>query len=202
MSRDLLVLVMVRYRGPPARKLVLATLAEFANRDGIAWPSRATVAECCSLDARHVQRHLNALAVLGVIEAVSSRKGGRAKSVRWRLNAARIRALSGGTGVHVDGGTGVHVQADQKGAPASRQGGHRCHGTGAPASTEPVLNLPMNPHAGADASTSASASATPPPVEREAGQDRPSRAEAAALMEQLRATLRRRRTGTDDEEAP
>jgi len=48
--------------GDPSRKLVMLCVADMANKDGVCWPSVATIAKRCNLHRRSVLRHLKALA--------------------------------------------------------------------------------------------------------------------------------------------
>jgi hypothetical protein len=51
-----------------------------------AWPSVETIARVARISERHARRSLRKLEALGHISSASARSGGRAKSIRYRLN--------------------------------------------------------------------------------------------------------------------
>lgn len=65
---------------------VAVELAEHSNRDDpIVWPSVAALADVCAMTERGVQGILSSLSAKGVATRVSSTKGGRGNTNRWRL---------------------------------------------------------------------------------------------------------------------
>src|SRR5690606_21892293 len=56
-----------QYVPQPGAKLVLLALANFANEQGLCWPSQATIAELTSQGVRTVRRHLATLEEMGLI---------------------------------------------------------------------------------------------------------------------------------------
>ena len=94
MSYHLVSEVIDQYRGPPVAKLVLIVLARFANKDGICWPSVATIAGRARIDATTVRRQYPALEREGWLRQVTPRRGGRALTTRWQvvipINAAGL----------------------------------------------------------------------------------------------------------------
>lgn len=62
------------------RLLVLLALADWANDQGTCWPSVASIADRCRIDARRARRILRELEHEGLIKKV--REGGRDKPLR------------------------------------------------------------------------------------------------------------------------
>lgn len=52
---------------PPARRMVLLALADYANAAGVCWPSVQTIAKRCCLSVRTVFNHLRALVADGLL---------------------------------------------------------------------------------------------------------------------------------------
>jgi hypothetical protein len=88
------------YAGTESAFRVLAILADFANDQGIAWPSVKTIADLASLTPRQARAHLSTLQREGWITLCGTRKGGReyssqaGRSTRWRINVDRLTARS------------------------------------------------------------------------------------------------------------
>lgn len=74
----------------PVRKLVLVAIADHANRDGVAWPSAATIAATLGLSRSTVWRHTAALAAAGLLvkDAQQHREDGTLGVVVYRLPVA------------------------------------------------------------------------------------------------------------------
>jgi hypothetical protein len=82
---------------PPARKLVLLALADWADDDGgQCFPSIATVATRASISDRQAQRHIRALMRDGWVASGCRARGGR-RSRRYQLAAQRIYAALAAT---------------------------------------------------------------------------------------------------------
>ena len=74
----------------------LLTLARFANKEGLAYPSVKTISECTGDDERTVRRHLRLLQFKhGLISKVTAGRGGRGVSTKYRLLARSWLPLSG-----------------------------------------------------------------------------------------------------------
>ncbi len=68
-------------------KLVLLTLADYANDDGDCWPSIKSLAEKCSMHQRNVIKHLNKLVTIGlVVKRYRHDKKGYRRSSFYNLN--------------------------------------------------------------------------------------------------------------------
>lgn len=66
----------------------LLTLARFANKDGLAYPSVKTISDCTGDDERTVRRHLRLLQFKhGLITKASAGRGGRGCSTKYHLMA-------------------------------------------------------------------------------------------------------------------
>jgi SOS-response transcriptional repressor LexA len=63
--------------GSPARKALLLAIANYADEDGVCWPSRETLAEDSEQSVDSVDRHIKELETSGFIKR-SSRPGRRA----------------------------------------------------------------------------------------------------------------------------
>jgi hypothetical protein len=84
-SFDLVAFILRNFNGPRHAQPVLLALADHADKQGIAWPSVATLAARCRLSERHVTRCISQLVATGWLRSVGSRAGGRALSVRWQI---------------------------------------------------------------------------------------------------------------------
>lgn len=74
-----------------ARLLVALKLADYANDDGDAWPSRARLALMCGIDERTVKRDTAQMVTDGVLTKVAG--GGRGRRNRYELHLDRLRAI-------------------------------------------------------------------------------------------------------------
>ncbi|MFA7597402.1 MAG: helix-turn-helix domain-containing protein [Novosphingobium sp.] len=80
---------------PAPKKLTLLALCDWANDEGGSlYPSIAAIAARCSASERTVQRILRDLIGGGWLRVVGNEKGGRQRTCRYQLDAARI--TSGG----------------------------------------------------------------------------------------------------------
>lgn len=70
---------------PPHLKVVLLRLADFANKEGCAWPSQGTLAEDCGKSRRQIAYDLDELKALGQIEPAGTGPRG---AVIYRVVAA------------------------------------------------------------------------------------------------------------------
>ena len=136
-------------RQRPALKLVLVTLAEHANVDGVAWPSRATMADRCCTDWRNVVRRLRVLEQLGRVTVVQA-GGGRGRPTRYLVTPAeRVvasprsapeRVVASTTVSAGKGGRLDHPNLDQGLPPYPRGAGESDHRGGTPPlEAEPAL---------------------------------------------------------------
>lgn len=64
-------------------KLLTLALADFANDDGICWPSARTLASCLGETERHTRQLLKQLLACGDIIASENRNGGRGHTTRY-----------------------------------------------------------------------------------------------------------------------
>lgn len=70
----------------PVARLLLMTLADLADADGVAWPSNSELARQLEVNRRTVQRRLERLEDRGLIVAIDPPKAGCGER-RWRLCA-------------------------------------------------------------------------------------------------------------------
>ena len=66
-----------------AEKLVLLKLADMANDEGVCWPSNATIAAQCGLDARSVRRIVARLEGLGLVKRQAKFRPGGLQATNW-----------------------------------------------------------------------------------------------------------------------
>ena len=119
----------------PAEKLVLMTLALYADEDGgSVFPSNARLARECCLSVRSIQNYLRSLENLGILLCVANAGGGRGTR-RCRLDLAQLKALHpqqaddmGASGERVSQVTPLPHRGAQ---PASPQGRNQLHSRGA-----------------------------------------------------------------------
>ena len=70
----------------PGTKLILMALADYANDEGVCWPSRRKIAAKCGLSVRTVASHLSTLVDLGLVEVTNqTRADGSYTSSRYHL---------------------------------------------------------------------------------------------------------------------
>ena len=72
-------------RSEHGARLVMVFLADAAQNDGVAWPSRETLAKDANIAAGSVSRHITELEALGELEVREYKRG------RTRLNCYRLR---------------------------------------------------------------------------------------------------------------
>jgi len=73
--------------GSPARKAILFTLANYANVEGVSFPSRARLAEECDMSKDAVDDNLKDLIAAGFVTKVTGRRQGRYQGTNeYRLN--------------------------------------------------------------------------------------------------------------------
>lgn len=83
MSIHALTHVFRRSFGNPTRKLIMATLADFADEAGVSWPSIDTLANRAECSRRSVQDHLATLVAEGAIEIFTN--AGQNGTNRYRI---------------------------------------------------------------------------------------------------------------------
>lgn len=81
---------------PPTRKLILLSLADFANDDGICFPSHRTTARRCGISVRQAREHVAALTTIGELRKLRAggglkRDDGSGRRAGW-ANTYLIRA--------------------------------------------------------------------------------------------------------------
>jgi hypothetical protein len=86
--------------GSATRKLVLLTIADYANDDGVAWPSQRTIAIEAELNERSIRRALEQMETAGLLwrEKRPPLPSGQMQSDKIHLNlhatGQRVRAFS------------------------------------------------------------------------------------------------------------
>ncbi|MFP4137453.1 MAG: helix-turn-helix domain-containing protein [Halomonas sp.] len=80
---------------PPARKLLLIGLANYADQDGRCWPSVTTLAHIAGLSRRHTLRHLEALETDGWIERLRRYDDGKQITNVYQLHISARLARGG-----------------------------------------------------------------------------------------------------------
>lgn len=90
-------------------KIVLLTLADFANPDGTSiWPSKGTIARRTSMSPRTVQTHLGALRDRGLIRIV--KPSGQHRPNEYAIVVENLmRRIQGGQDVSSDGDQGSEI---------------------------------------------------------------------------------------------
>lgn len=115
MSKHVENLVWRYAKVPPSEKLVLLKLADAANPDGTnAYPSLQEMAEECYLSKRTIQRALDQLQAIGVIEVQQVYHPGRHVPTTWRV---RVDILTTGN-VALD----RHYTTEKRGDTADKRG--------------------------------------------------------------------------------
>lgn len=87
MSNELLRLAWRVTTIPLGRKAVLLALADMADKDGVCWPSRDTLAQMALCSTSSVSRHLAALIADGFVEQTRRRQ----KSATYRVVRERLK---------------------------------------------------------------------------------------------------------------
>jgi len=127
--------------GSPTDKLVLLTLADYANDHGSnIYPSVATLARRCDLTARAVQISLKRMTDKGWIAAAGKWKVKHGFVTRYRIHASAL-PKTGELGSPVE-------ETGERGSP---EGVNHVRGTGEPRSPNPSFNHQIEPPKGADA---------------------------------------------------
>ena len=87
----------------PTERFALAIMAFHANikTGGIAYPSMATLGAEIGVSERQAKRIVHALIDKDWLAPVSTQKGGRAKSVRYQINLAKVRQTLQNHDTHV-----------------------------------------------------------------------------------------------------
>jgi hypothetical protein len=116
---------------PPARALIRVlpfVLVTYADRDGGGVrPGKRNLARVFGIHERHVRRALIELERLGLIERAGDSRGGRGRTVVFRLvipqwlqkggTRAPVSVAKGGHSVHEKGGTGAPPPIKRPGTP-------------------------------------------------------------------------------------
>tara|TARA_R110000751_G_scaffold307640_1_gene430303 strand:- start:4268 stop:4981 length:714 start_codon:yes stop_codon:yes gene_type:complete len=130
---------------PPTPSHVLLVLANYADQDGVCWPSVATIARKTRLSERGVQKALRVLEGEGLIAAQPDRRVlGRGSSIRYRLQLRKGAPDSPITAervndVHPDDGSRGE-RGSEKGEPRSGKGER-----GAPKPSRTIKNHQLPP---------------------------------------------------------
>ncbi len=89
---------MITFQRAGAPSYLVATycaLSDYAsNKDGVCWPRMDTLASTLNLSVRTVQRHLNALRELGMIEFVNRRRTARGRFSSWTYRLLLMASFS------------------------------------------------------------------------------------------------------------
>jgi hypothetical protein len=86
---------------------VLLKLADYADDEGISWPSVSTLAKCARMSERHVQRCLEKIRRDGELEVI--RNGGRRGSNLYKVCLSLVKAKQGDPSVIPDKPVGREV---------------------------------------------------------------------------------------------
>jgi hypothetical protein len=77
----------------PGCKLVLLALADYANDDGICWPSQHALAEKCNMDRSTVINHIKTLCALDlVLKRASNNEKGYRRNNQYHLNVEYLQS--------------------------------------------------------------------------------------------------------------
>lgn len=125
--------------GNPGRKLILVTLADHADDEGLAWPSVPRISEYSEVSERTVREHLVALEEMGLIVREEGwRSDGGRTSNRYRLQLHRPHVVAGTPPAKSAGGG----TAKSAGAPPQDSQGPPAKSAGA---GEPPTGVPLEP---------------------------------------------------------
>lgn len=80
---------------PPTPSHVLLILANYADADGVCWPSLGTITSKSRLSERAIRDGLRVLEEAGLIIRLSAGTGGRATSTRYQLQLGKPAAAAG-----------------------------------------------------------------------------------------------------------
>jgi Helix-turn-helix domain len=143
MSVDALSWAKKQRTGAPAPKCVLMTLADYADEDGVCWPSQETLAKVTEQSVDSVQRQLRQLEEIHLIERRGRglRNGRRAVTVYTLMMNATTVGLKGTT---------PQIAAPQIAAPQSTAPQNRVNDT-APVRHEPSIEPSIDAAADAGA---------------------------------------------------
>lgn len=135
MSWKLTGLVSARICGGPIRKIMLLTLASYANDDGMGvFASFGTMAEACEIDRKTAKRILQAFEVEGLAVKVGTRECRNGWTNEYALSVERINALpvveamtrgAPPPGRDAPGATGPRGARSDPGRDAPPTGAHR-----------------------------------------------------------------------------
>ena len=84
---------------PAAAKLLLIAIANYANHEGKAWPSKTTLANDCCIDKSVVCRHMKTLVDLGHVTTTERRIQGVSLTSVIALNINKLGGRTGAGGV-------------------------------------------------------------------------------------------------------
>lgn len=121
------VWAMTKDRLNPSMTLVLMSLADQMNHDGLCWPSHAYTASRTGMSEKQVQRHVKALKGLGLIRVIRNENGGKpGQTPVYQATGLRTWLRQGRTTGPTQGrGTGVTEEQDGpfRGAQTGPTGG-------------------------------------------------------------------------------
>ena len=133
---------------PAAVKLLLISIANYADDKGVAWPSKSTLAKDCSIDKSGVCRHLLTLQDMGLITITERNHEGVNLSSLIELNTSAT-----GSGIGAQGGGESATENDGRagamggGASATAVVAHAHFGLSRPCDTNLKKEPSLNPKA-------------------------------------------------------
>lgn len=101
------------------RKLIFLAYADYANDDGVCWPSNETIAEKTGVSKRTVTRHVSELKEQGYMEVIEE-GGGRSSTNKVRVMPKKGDIVSGFRDEKGDTGDENHDTRDEKGEALSK----------------------------------------------------------------------------------
>lgn len=131
---------------PPTPSHVLLVLANYADQDGVCWPSVATLARKTRLSERGVQKALRVLEAEELIAALPDRRVlGRGSSIRYRL---QLRKGAPDSPINAERVNDVHPNGAEKGERGSEKGEPRSGKgeRGAPEPSRTIIEPSITPH--------------------------------------------------------
>jgi len=129
-------------------KLALLCLADYANPDGVSWPSMSTIALRLACSESQARRAVHRLLGLGVVEVFGNTFGGAPGSSRhYRILVDRLTAGVDATPTPCTDDTpppctDATPVTDARGSTDARDGCHGCAETGSTGDTQTVIELP------------------------------------------------------------
>lgn len=133
---------------PAAVKLLLISIANYADDKGVAWPSKSTLARDCSIDKSGVCRHLLTLQDMGLITITERHHEGVNLSSLIELNTSATGSGAGACGGGADTTEkGGGVDARGGGASAATVVASVRDGLSRPCDTNLKKEPSLNPHA-------------------------------------------------------